>query len=424
MSPSATQRTRVLLMATSMRGGGSEHQVALLAEHLPRDRFDVHLYLTHAEGVLLQRIPGDVRIHSWSHGVGSDSSGRSGIGRLFDRWPGTILRRQALDFADIVNRERIDVIYDRAFHNTMIAGHPSIRGQVRARRVSTIVSPPHVALPMVEKRFVGAKRRLLADAYRRSDQVIAVSSVAADSAARYYGLPRDQIAVVANPVDVDEVRKTAGGPCGVPCEVPPSDQPVNQAVSTLSRPELRLVCVGRMTAEKGQADLVEAIGMLPSRWPKDLRERLVVRFIGDGPDRQALETRWLEICGGDGTVDGHRAEFAGAISPAVCEIARADGLVLPSHFEGMPNVVLEAFALGVPVVATRSGGTVDLQADPSRPTCFWAEPRDAGSIAEAMREFAEDPQRRERHVRAAGELIRGDHAIERAIERIGGFLHG
>ncbi|EMI52234.1 glycosyltransferase [Rhodopirellula sallentina] len=420
MSPSTTQRTRVLLMATSMRGGGSEHQVALLAEHLPRDRFDVHLYLTHAEGVLLERIPGDVRIHSWSHGVGSDSSGRSGIERLLDRWPGTILRRQALDFAEIVNREWIDVIYDRAFHNTMIAGHPSIRGLVRARRVSTIVSPPHVALPMVEKRFVGAKRRLLADAYRRSDQVIAVSSVAADSAARYYGLPREQIAVVANPVDVDEVRKTAG----VPREVPPSGEPANQPVSTPSRAELRLVCVGRMTPEKGQADLVEAIGMLPSGWPEGLRERLVVRFIGDGPNRRALETRWRQICRADGTVDGHRAEFVGAISPAVCEIARADGLVLPSHFEGMPNVVLEAFALGVPVVATRSGGTVDLQADPSCPTCFWAEPGDPASIAKALWEFAEDPQRREGHVRAAGELIRGDHAIGRAIERIGGFLHG
>ena len=46
----------------------------------------------------------------------------------------------------------------------------------------------------------------------------------------------------------------------------------------------------------------------------------------------------------------------GASADPSGDIAAADALILPSHFEGMPNVVLEAFAAGVPVVATTAGG--------------------------------------------------------------------
>ncbi|MBB3205877.1 glycosyltransferase involved in cell wall biosynthesis [Rhodopirellula rubra] len=408
------KRTRVLLMATSMRGGGSEHQVALLARHLPRDQFDVHLYLTHAEGELLAEIPPDVKTHSLAF-----EQGKSGWRKLADRWPGTILRRQAEEFAEIVQREGIDVVYDRAFHNTMIAGHPAIKNEMKARRVSTIVSPPDVALPMVEKRFVAAKRRLLADAYRRSDTVVAVSTAAADSAATYYGLPRDRIVVVANPVDVGRVRAVAGMPSAdIGHE---SERGITPAAHG---DRLRLVCVGRMTPEKGQADLIEAIGRLRGRWPDSGVPRLVVRFIGDGPDRESLERRWSEMADPDGSVDGHLVEFAGVISPALSEIARSNGLVLPSHFEGMPNVVLEAFALEVPVVATRSGGTTDLQTDSGQPTCFWAEPGDPESLAVALLAMAGNPDRRARHVVVAGDLIRERHGIEDAIGKIGRILHG
>ncbi len=384
-----------------MRCGGSERQVALLAKHLPRDRFDVHLYLTHREGELLAELPADVIVHSpiaappgWSPAI-------------FDCIPGTILRRQAAEFAEVVRRERIDVVYDRVFHNTMIAGHPAIK-KLAVRRVSTIVSPPHVALPMVEKRFVRAKRRLLVNAYRRSDRIIAVSQAVADSAADYYGLSRERIIVIRNPVDVAWVRGTAGW----------TEPPVRK-----SDPDpLRIVCVGRMTPEKGQSDLITAMSTLRGCW-RDTLPRVSLRLIGDGNDRLRLEQQWAAV-GGDSREDGHSIEFAGEITPALPEMARADALVLPSLFEGMPNVLLEAFALQVPVIATSSGGTRELLLHAEHPTCFWAEPDDPASLAIALRDLAADPKKRTAHVIAATQLIQSRHAVEIAIEKISEQLLG
>lgn len=385
-----------------MRGGGSERQVALLANHLPRDRFDVHLYLTHRVGELLAELPADVTLHSPANAPAK------GVGNLLDRFPGAILRRHALAFAEIVRRERIDVVYDRAFHNTLIAGHPSIQDR-NIRRVSTIVSPPSDALPMVEKRFVHLKRRRLATAYRRSAHVVAVSQAAADSAAEYYGLPPNRIIVIRNPIDIDSVRSVAGwaSPRQIENEADP----------------LRLVCVGRMTPEKGQFDLIDAISQLPGWWPPTL-PRLALRMIGDGPDRPQLERHWAAVVERAGGADGHTIEFCGTISPALAEIAGADALVLPSHFEGLPNVVLEAFALHVPVVATVNGGTAELQTDPQHPTCFWAAAGDPASIAAALRSLAEDPQQRARQVQAAECVLRQQHSLDKTIDSISELLLG
>ncbi|WP_286762759.1 MULTISPECIES: glycosyltransferase [Rhodopirellula] len=391
---------RVLLMASSMRGGGSELQTAMLARHLDRERFDVHLYLTQAVGDLLSTIPDDVTIHH---------PPESFPPRMLDRIPGGMLKRQAEWFRDLVQRADVDVIYDRTFHMTLIAGHPIVhRGSAANRwpRVSTIVSPPDVALPLVEKRFVWLKRQRLAQAYRRSAAVVTVSEAARQSAIRYYGLPESLVKTIRNPIDVNTIRDAAGAD-------PPGREPEDS---------LRLVVVGRMTEEKGHATLLSAIGILAENWPEQL-PTLHFRLIGDGPLRGKLESRWKDMVLAAGPKDAiHRVEFAGAIQPACAEIAAADGLVLPSHFEGLPNVVLEAFALQTPVIATRAGGAVELQRSPEEPTCHWADPGDPGSLATAVREFAEQAGQRKLHVANADRLIRENHDLRSAIDQISDLL--
>lgn len=402
MKPSPShRRTRVLLMASSMRGGGSEHQVALLAEHLPRDRFEVHLFLTHRVGELLDRLPEDVAIHSLEPSPSSLGH------RLLNRWPGRVLRWQAACFRKIIEEQSIDVVYDRAFHNTLIAGHPSLdalgdRGSFG--RVSTIVSPPDQALPTVEKRFVEAKRRRLALAYHRSDAVVAVSQAVAESASQYYGLDRSGIEVIVNPIDFDAVRRHRVMTDG------PSDPRY-----------LTLVCVGRMSAEKGQLDLIEAVAKLPRAWPNEV-PRLRIEFIGDGLMRQDLERRVSELSRSDGTVEGHRIEFAGIVSPAVPRIAAADGLVCPSHFEGMPNVVLEAFALEVPVIATEAGGTVELMSHAGQRTLWSMPPGDPEALARELFSFANGPNERLARRSAGLDLVREHHSITRAVAQISEIL--
>lgn len=376
-------------MASSMRGGGSERQVLLLAKHLDRSRFEPHVYLTHREGSFLDQVPDDVTIHS-----PANQEKPPGI-----YIPGRQLRRQAAGVKDLVQRFSIDVVYDRTFHMTLLASN--VPGSVR--RVSTIVSPPHLAVPFVEKRFVGLKRWRLASAYRRSHCVIAVSQAAADSAASYYGLPPQSIQVVRNGVDAKGLREQADQQARKL-----KDQPLAEEQG---RDTHRLLCVGRMTEEKGHADLLQAMACMLDQKPE---LRLKLRLVGDGILRQSLEeqTRTLNL--------SRMIEFAGHQDSIAGEIKNADALILPSRFEGLPNVVLEAMAIGTPVIATRAGGTPELQRD--RPTAFWAEPMDPPSLSHAIQCYLESPSLAQQHAEAARDLIESDHDLKNSIHQIESHL--
>ncbi|TWU58234.1 glycosyltransferase [Rubripirellula reticaptiva] len=374
----------VLLMISSMRGGGSEQQTLLLLRHLDRKRFTPHLYVLHRDGDLMSRIPADVNVHSFE-----DAPPRTGM-----YFPGRELRRQVRHLRSILKSQSIDVIYDRTFHMTMIAG-PAAKA-IGVPRVSTIVSPPEHALPLVESRFVELKRRRLAKAYRDSFRVVAVSRQAAESAHRYYGLTKQIIEVIPNPVDPYSLQES------ISAEPAIDDHNDN----------LSLVCVGRMTAEKGHRDLIDAMIMLD----KTTRQlpKIWLRLIGDGPLRHDLEMRW------NASPRTNVIEFMGRIDQPAKWIAAADALVLPSLFEGMPNVVLEAMSLGTPVIATRAGGTIELEHD--EPTILWADPHSPDSLADAILEFAADPSSAKQRVVAASRMIQTRHNMATTAQRIEALL--
>ena len=373
-------RRTVLLMISSMRGGGSERQTLLLLQHLDRDRFAPHLYVTHRVGDLMRQVPADVPIHCFAD---AEPSG----GMYF---PGRILRRQVKHLRELVRRESIDVIYDRTFHMTMIAG------KVRdAPRVSTIVSPPERALPMVESRFVAMKRYRLAGAYRQSRSVVAVSEQVASSARRFYGLADDQVHVIHNPVDLDAIRRSA------------TETTIDREAS------LTLACVGRMSPEKGHADLIEALVRLPARDSSDPTP-ITLWLIGDGPLRGDLQKRADEV------TENYNIKFLGERDDVPAMIAAADALILPSHFEGMPNVVLEAMAVGTPVIATGAGGTAELERE--EPTILWAEAGSPSSLADAIKSFAADREGASRRADAATRLVEEHHDVRHTARKIESLL--
>jgi glycosyltransferase involved in cell wall biosynthesis len=120
----------------------------------------------------------------------------------------------------------------------------------------------------------------------------------------------------------------------------------------------KVVYVGRLIRNKGIADLLLAMKQLPGA------EALIV---GDGPDRARLESLAGEM----------PVTFVGQVPPSavVDYLQQARLLVLPSHLgDGLPNVILEAMACGVPVVATRTAGIPDLVRH--KETGFLFEPGD------------------------------------------------
>ena len=114
-------RTRVLLAVGSLHGGGSERQTVQILQHLDRSRFEPVLYLITRGGELLGDVPDDVPVYAFHD--------RTPLPRL--NWPGRIHRAEIRDLARVLREERIDVIYDRTWHMTLITAAAARRYPVR-----------------------------------------------------------------------------------------------------------------------------------------------------------------------------------------------------------------------------------------------------------------------------------------------------
>jgi glycogen synthase len=128
------------------------------------------------------------------------------------------------------------------------------------------------------------------------------------------------------------------------------DGPFGDPFSGVGRP--RVLFVGRLAPQKGVRTLVAATGLLEDPSAQ-------VLLVGDGPERPALEREAERI----GVAD--RLHFVGFVVhdrlPAV--LAHADLLVLPSLYEELGTVLLEAMQAGLPIVASKTGGIPDVIED-------------------------------------------------------------
>lgn len=118
--------------------------------------------------------------------------------------------------------------------------------------------------------------------------------------------------------------------------------------------DLVILAVGRLSQEKAHCDLLEAFRELLVN-NADLKYELLI--VGDGPERTRLEAQ-----AASSGIAGH-VTFTGQQSDIQSFYAIADVFVLPSHSEGSPNVLLEAMAANVPIVATAVGGVPEIVQD-------------------------------------------------------------
>lgn len=167
---------------------------------------------------------------------------------------------------------------------------------------------------------------------------------------------------------------------------------------------LRLIAVGRLSPEKGQAGLIEALGLLRERGVA-----VTLTLVGDGPEEAML--RAAVAAAGLGEV----VTFAGRLDEraTLAAIARADLLILSSFMEGLPVVLMEAMALGVPVVATRVAGIPELVRDGETGLLF--DPADWAGLADAIERLAGDTSLRARLATAGRARIDEAFVIDRAV---------
>jgi len=140
-----------------------------------------------------------------------------------------------------------------------------------------------------------------------------------------------------------------------------------------------ILCVGRLSREKAQADLVEAAALIHGD-AKQGKLRFVL--VGEGPDRQKLEDMARYFRMEDWFV------FTGHVSDLRPYYTMANLFVLPSHTEGSPNVLLEAMAAGLPIVATAVGGVPEIVTNEKE--ALLVEKRSPAALAQAISRLLDD----------------------------------
>jgi glycosyltransferase involved in cell wall biosynthesis len=169
----------------------------------------------------------------------------------------------------------------------------------------------------------------------------------------------------------------------------------------VSPDEKIIVCIGRLSKEKAQIDVVAALAHLKKQRP-ELAVRVLI--IGDGPERerisQAIQSAGLE----------KSFLLTGHLTDPTPYYEAADIVAIPSLSEGSPNVLLEAMAFGVPVVATKVGGIPEIVTDGE--TALLVPAQDPSAMAAAIARLLSDPGTASTLARQAREKVETDYSPE------------
>ncbi len=225
---------------------------------------------------------------------------------------------------------------------------------------------------------------------RFARHIVAVSDSQAKRLNRIF-IPRNKISVVHNAIDPDKFK----------------DHPPVDLKARFGFPADSVICIsgGRFSPEKGQIFLAEAA-------VRAIGENRSLRFIifGDGPQLEIIKNAVARL--------GQLSHIycPGFESDLIGCLKGADMLVNPSLSEGLPNIVLEAMALMIPVVATGVGGVPELITDGQNGLLI--SPADIESLADAILRMAGQPDLRHKIRLAAHQTINERFSFEIQTDKL------
>ncbi len=308
---------RVALCITDLDVGGAERCLQHLALGLDRERFDPAVYCL---GPRPQDPQASCVEPLEAAGIPIHCCGASRP----RQFPGTLRQLRKL-----MVRQSPQVLQTFLFHANFVG-----------RLAGRLAGVPHVVsgIRVAEKH---ARWHLWLDRWtqRLVDRHVCVSQAVADFSVRQAGLPEDRVVVIPNGI-----------------EPAVTSAPIDLAALGFPSGRRAITFVGRLEPQKGLPWLLETA----QHWlPRVPHSDLLI--VGSGRQRGQLESQAQQL----GIAD--RVHFAGW-RPDVAEILAASALlVLPSRWEGMPNVVLQAMACGLPVLTTEAEGNSELLGDQTGP---------------------------------------------------------
>ncbi|MDP4726127.1 MAG: glycosyltransferase [Desulfobacterales bacterium] len=310
MIPSADTAPRIAIFASFSGKGGVERMLLNLAEGFAGIGCQVDLLMIKSSSLHLETLPQGLNIiqlnanHTWS---------------------------SLSELAGYLQRARPEALLaakDRANQVAILARRLSRTSTRLGVRMGTHVSAAIAGKGGIKKVLWYLPIRLL---YRQADEIVAVSEGVKEDLMRITGLPPERITVIANPAVSNRIYTLAAAPNPHPW--------FNDTTIPV------VLGAGRLTRQKDFPTLVRAFAKV-----KAVRAcRLII--LGDGNDREKLLSLAWEL-----KIDPY-IDLPGFVSNPYAYLRRASLFALSSIWEGSPNVLTEALALGTPAVATdcRSG---------------------------------------------------------------------
>lgn len=376
-------RVRVLFVIGTMSGGGSERRLIDLLQRLDRTRFIPELYLAYQTGELLGEVPSDVRLHAFTD-VAQKTSWRQWLaGRLR-----LLSEARMWHLRNVLRREHYDLIFAWGLRRAYETALPALSFHVP--RIAYCVADPvnelRLDFPIPSPWRYAVSRW----SYRTADLVCANSVDLCRRLEQYYRLPSSSVALMTNLKDFSHLDQLAQA------ETP--DWPSSG---------VRLLTVGRLQAQKNHAGLIDAMDELVHRRQRDVQ--LVI--CGQGPLESALRDQIQRLNLTDSIT------LAGFVKNPYPYYRTADIFVLPSLFEGSPNTLIEAMALGTPAIAADcQTGPREILADGR----FGAltPPGDTAALVNVVEHMLDHlPQARDR-AKLAQPVIRERHDLNTGIRRL------
>lgn len=358
---------RILFLSTSMGLGGADQQLLSAAQVLRGRGHEIRI-------VSLTPL-GPMGLQARSLGLTTDS---------LEMRRGVPDPRGLFRLARIVRGYRPDVVHSHMVHANLMA-----------RALRTLVPVP-VLVSTIHNVYEGGS--LLMAAYRLSnglvDHMTIISQAAAD---RFVGeriVPAELLSVIANGVDTERMRN-----------VPPNARADLRRSVDAGPAAFVWLAVGRFEIAKDYPTMLRAFAVVRARAEQ---ARLVI--VGQGSLQAQAEALAAEL----GLTPAVR--FLGARDDVPAVMAAADGYVMSSAWEGMPMVLLEAAAAGLPIVATAVGGNGEVVRDER--SGFLVPARDPDALGRAMLRLMALPEGERRAMGEDGrDHVRSSYGLHRVAER-------
>lgn len=387
--PDGPNRHRVLLLLSSLNGGGAERTAVMIANRLDKTIFDVRIGLLRGAGQWMEQVdPAQLLIAPNGERYFNYEANNNRLYRLDKLLPGATRAPKA--FRQMIDDFQPDVVMSFLKGTNLITWRAMLG--MGANRPAWIVRDGNNALAVIEDELKSpllrkGMRALVSRIYKTADAILANSTDMAEGFIKDLGVARTRTRIVHNPIDIEGITlRSLAKPGRLP-----------------ARPFI--LTVGRLARQKGQDDLISAYAQSASRSTHDLV------ILGTGRDEAMLRAHAASL----GVAD--IVHFPGFDANPYGWMSRADLFVLPSRWEGFPTVGAEAQALGVPTLMTDFAfGARDIV---EHGKSGWiVPPNDPATLKDGIDMMIADPALRARFA-AAGKLRARNWALDSMLDRYG-----